>query len=692
MVNNDLVTLAAAFARRAHSGQARLSGEPYYTHAAAVADAVASLGLDDATVAAAYLHDVCEEANVPPVEISRLFGNDVRRLVEAVTNLSRLEFASEKEYERANLGKMFLAMAGDVRVVIIKLADRLDNSRTLEHLPAARRRRYARETLLLFAPLADRLGLGGLRWELEDLSFRHLEPETYRELASAVATRRAAREKRVGELCAELQSFLGRAKLPARIQGRAKNLFSIYQKMVRDGRPFDEVYDLLGVRVIVPTVADCYRALALVHSVYPPLPGRYKDYIARPKANLYQSLHTTVKLPDGDLAEVQIRTAQMDAIAEFGVAAHWRYKPGLAPKDWGDYPALRLMRAELARLGAMPDPEPLADLLADLRLEDIFVFTPKGDVKRLPRGATPVDFAYAVHTSVGHRCVAARVNGRLVSLRTPLETGDVVAIQTSPHGAPRRDWLTFVVSSSARRKIRSFLRRKERDALVAAGRDMLAREARRRGVAVPDVLAEESLTALARSRGLPGGEELLLRVGEGALSAAAVIKPKVPAVPEIPPLPAGVPDYTGYVEVSGMSHIEIKLAGCCRPAPPGRITGYVTNRGKVSVHREDCPTLRRLGVNARRVRVAWQLPAEATCAGVLEVTLSDGAAAVPEIVRRTRRAGLRLAGVNMGTSKAGVTKCTLHVRLATPARLKRAAEEIAALPFVAAVASRVYEI
>jgi guanosine-3',5'-bis(diphosphate) 3'-pyrophosphohydrolase len=414
---------AAAFARRVHDGQRRLSGEPYVAHAEAVAEAVAALGLDEAAVAAAYLHDVLEETDVTAAELERRFGAEVRQLVEAVTNLSRLDFASDAEYEKANLHRMLLAMAGDIRVVIIKLADRLDNLRSLEHLPPGRRRRAAREALFLFAPLADRLGLGQLRWELEDLAFRHLEPARYRELAEAVASRRAARERRVREVVGEFEGVLAAAGLKAEVAGRAKNLYSIHRKMASDGRTVADVYDLLGVRVVAADVDDCYRGLDVVHRRYEPAAGRYKDYVAKPKANLYQSIHTTVRLASGELCEVQIRTREMDAVAEYGVAAHWLYKGAEGRRDWGDYPALKLMGAALGKLGPAPARGRLEALLADFAKEDVFAFTPRGDVKRLPRGSTPVDFAYAVHTAVGNRCCGARVNGRLVSLRTPLDRG-----------------------------------------------------------------------------------------------------------------------------------------------------------------------------------------------------------------------------------------------------------------------------
>ncbi len=686
----NVVAEAAAFAREAHAGQRRLSGEPYVAHAEAVAEAVAALGLDEAAVAAAYLHDVVEETDVAAADLERRFGADVRRLVEAVTNLRRLDFASDAEYEKANLHRMLLAMAGDVRVVMIKLADRLDNLRSLEYLPPGRRRRAAREALYLFAPLADRLGLGQLRWELEDLAFRHLEPARYRELAEAVASRRAARERRVADVVAELEGVLAEAGLRAEVEGRAKNLYSIHRKVARDGRTVADVYDLLGVRVVAADVAACYRVLDVVHRRYEAVAARYKDYVARPKANLYQSIHTTVRLAGGELCEVQIRTPAMDAVAEYGVAAHWLYKKVEGARDWGDHPPLKLMRTALGKMGPAPPRGRLEVLLADLAKEDVFAFTPRGDVKRLPRGATPVDFAYAVHTAVGHRCCGARVNGRLVALRTPLESGDVVEIQTAAGASPSRDWLEFVASSAARHKIKTYFRSRDRGELAALGRAQLAREAERRGLKAAAVTADEALAELARARGLPSAEALLARVGEGVLAASAVVEAAAPAPPEEAVPPAGLPDYAAFVDVGGTRGMEIKMAGCCRPMPVAPIVGYVTARGSLSVHRADCPTLKRAGAAARVVDAAWRLEEDVTSVGCVDVNLVGGEDAVPEVVRRVRRAGLRVAGVAAEDAGAGGVRCTLHVRLATPARLKRAARDLRALAFVSSVEHRIW--
>jgi GTP pyrophosphokinase len=453
--------------------------------------------------------------------------------------------------------------------------------------------------------------------------------------------------------------------------------------MAADGRPFDEVYDLMGLRVIAPDAAVCYRALDVVHAYYTPVAGRYKDYIARPKANFYQSIHTTVRRPDGALVEVQIRTPEMDAVAEYGVAAHWRYRAGDAERKWGEHPALDLLRAGLRGLGPAPARARLEALFADLVHEDVFIFTPRGEVKRLPRGATPVDFSYAVHTAVGHRCTGAKVNGKLAPLRTVLETGDVVEVLTGAMAAPRRDWLEFVVSAGARHKIRAFLRRRDRAGLAARGRTLLRREAAKLGLNARRAVSEEAVAELARGRNLPSGEELLVRVGEGALAPAAVAAAWAPTPARAPvPSPLGPPDYSASVRVAGVSRLEVKLARCCAPAPAAPVIGYVTSRGAVTVHRAACPVVNRFRGAARLVEAAWRLEEEAARGAVIRFDLPDGGAPLAAAVRGVRRAGLRLAGVAVEKTGAGV-RCTLQVSMATRPRLEQAASRLRAMPGVA---------
>jgi GTP pyrophosphokinase len=589
----ELTERATAFAARVHEGQTRRSGRPYVEHPTAVGGTLEKLGLGETTVAAGHLHDVLEDTDVSHDDLDREFGADVAGLVRSVTKLKEIGYASEKAYRDADLQRMFVAMAGDLRVVFIKLADRLDNLRSLGYLPAERRHEIARESLYLFAPLTDRLGLGQLRWEIEDLAFRHLEPETYKELAAKVTQRRSEREARAAAAVAELETVLSDAGVAAMVTGRPKHLYSIRRKMERDGRPFNEIFDLLGARVIVETVEDCYRALDAVHSAYDYLEERYRDYVARPKPNMYQSLHTTVLIQTGDLLEVQIRTGEMHAVAEYGVAAHWLYKrteeglPSVKP------PALEWMGDAAENLTDGPVAELMEAFFADLIKEDTFVFTPTGDIKRLPRGATAVDFAYAVHTMVGHRCSGAKVNGALTPLRTKLRTGDRVEIITSPKAKPSRDWLEFVVSSSARSKVRAFFRNKDREELTALGREALARECKRTGRKVSDVLSDPSLADYATEHGHSTVENLLARLGEGTIATSSVISALYPAPEPAKPIPVELPDYSGYISVAGLGDLELRMAGCCRPMPLVPIVGYVTATGYVSVHRVGCSSLSR---------------------------------------------------------------------------------------------------
>lgn len=654
---------ASGFARRVHEGQTRLSGRPYVEHPKAVGRTLAGLELDEATVAAGYLHDVLEDTDVSYDDLAREFGADVAGLVRSVTKLKEIGYASEKAYRDADLQRMFVAMAGDLRVVFIKLADRLDNLRSLVYLSEEKRHEMARESLYLFAPLADRLGLGQLRWEIEDISFQHLEPETYKELAAKVAQRRSEREARAVAAVAELETVLGDAGVAAEVTGRPKHLYSIRRKMERDERPFDEIFDLLGVRVIVETVEDCYRALDAVHSRYEYLEGRYRDYVARPKPNMYQSLHTTVLMQTGDLVEVQIRTGEMHTVAEFGVASHWLYKraedglPSVKPPalDWmGD-------AAEAPTDG--PVSESMEAFFADLVKNDIFVFTPAGDIKRLPEGATPVDFAYAVHTMVGHRCSGGKVNGVLTALRTKLRTGDRVEIITSPKAEPSRDWLEFVVSSSARSKIRAFFRNKDRDELTALGREALTRECERTGRKVSDVLSDPELDRYAVEHGCSTVGNLLARLGEGAIATSSVISALYPVPEPAKPIPTGLPDYSGYVSVAGLGDLELRMAGCCRPMPLVPIVGYVTAAGYVSIHRAGCSSLSRRA--PERIHPAtWAVDDTLAREVSLRITVRGGRDELAEVIQSLDGGGVRL----MAVSREPDAEATAVVSLRTASR------------------------
>jgi guanosine-3',5'-bis(diphosphate) 3'-pyrophosphohydrolase len=678
-----LIEKASAFARRVHNGQTRLSGDPYVEHPEAVAGILAGLGLDETTIAAGYLHDVLEDTDVGYNELEGEFGTEVAELVKAVTRLEGMGSASDDAYRDADLQEMFVAMAGDLRVVFVKFADRLDNLRTLGYLRREKRYEVARESLYLFAPLADRLGLGQLRWEIEDLAFRYLEPDVYGGLAARINERRSEREMQVESAAAELDLLLKTVGIEAEVTGRPKHLYSIWRKMVREDRPFEEIFDLLGVRIIVGTVADCYRVLDAVHSVYDYLEGRYRDYVVRPKPNMYQSLHTTVKTPAGYLLEVQIRTSEMHMVAEYGIAAHWLYKRTAEGLRNAKPPVLGWLGDAAADVTGGPIPELLEAFFADVVKEDIFVFTPAGDIKRLPKGATPVDFAYAVHTMVGNRCSGARVNGVMVPLRTTLRTGDRVEIITSPKAEPSRDWLEFAVSSSACSKIRGFFRKKDRLELISLGREALTRECERTRRTVSDLLADPALTAYAVERGHSTVENLLVRLGEGAVSPMSVISALYPPPERAKTIPVELPDYSGYITVAGLEGLELRMAGCCRPMPLVPIIGYVTAAGYVSIHRAGCSSLARRAPG-RIHRASWVMDDTLNRDVSVRITVRGGRTELSEVVQSLESGGIRVTAVSW-EPEPGDKTAVISLKAASKERLKSLRRSLDRNPLVSRV-------
>ncbi|MEW6308949.1 MAG: bifunctional (p)ppGpp synthetase/guanosine-3',5'-bis(diphosphate) 3'-pyrophosphohydrolase, partial [Bacillota bacterium] len=521
--DSDLIAAAYRFSRDAHLGQHRESGEDYIEHPVAVAMILADLELDDVTLAAALLHDVVEDTRATLEVVNTAFGAEVAQLVDGVTKLSRLEYRSREEEQAENLRKMFLAMAKDIRVLLIKLADRLHNMRTLKHLPEERKRSIAQESLDIFAPLAHRLGISRLQWEMEDLALRYLEPKRYYELVELVARKRAEREEYAAEVIAALKGKLGAAGITAEITGRPKHFYSIFRKMYVQGREFDEIYDLVAIRVIVDTVRDCYAVLGIVHSLWKPLPGRFKDYVAMPKSNMYQSLHTTVIGPRGEPFELQIRTWDMHRTAEHGIAAHWRYKEGTRG-DVRFEQKLSWLRQVLEWQHDLKDAREFMDSLKiDLFGDEVFVFTPKGDVVDLPTGAMPLDFAYHIHTDVGHRCVGAKVNGKIVPLDYKLVNGDIVEILTSKTGSPSWDWLNLVTTSSAKGKIRARFKKERREENEARGRESLQRELKRQNLDAAELLKPDRLAEVLRRLNYVAEADLLAAIGYGGLTAQQVV-------------------------------------------------------------------------------------------------------------------------------------------------------------------------
>ena len=615
---------AYRFAAEHHEGQKRLSGEDFIQHPLAVAQILADLGLDTTTLEAALLHDTVEDTDVSVAELDTEFGPEVARIVDGLTKLDALSFRSREHEQAENVRKMIVAMAGDIRVLLIKLADRLHNMRTLSALPQDKQRRIATATLEIYAPLAHRLGVQQGKWELEDLSFKALHPGPYHEIASLVEKRRGERQEYVESVLEAARTRIREAGLKADVEGRPKHLYSIYEKMVIGGKEFNEIYDLAGIRVQVESVRDVYAALGAIHSLWKPVPGRFKDYIAMPKENMYQSLHTTVVGPQGRAIEVQIRTKDMHRTAEYGIAAHWRYKEGRDGKKAKEAADLAWLGQMLEWLKDMADPrEFMEGLKIDLYGGQVFCFTPKGDVMNLPAGATPVDFAYAIHTEVGHRTIGAKVNGKLVPLDYELRTGDTVDILTSKAQGegPSQDWLRWVKTPRARNKIRQWFSRERREDALEDGREQLQRLMRKQNVPFKRLATEDALEQLADEMKFPSLEALFVAVGEGQVSPQSIVarlarsvqgstEEDVTEVPLARPVHLGQPsstDVTSGVVVPGSEDVWVRLARCCTPVPGDDILGFVTRGQGVSVHRTDCPNAKSLISQPERlIDVTWK--------------------------------------------------------------------------------------
>jgi guanosine-3',5'-bis(diphosphate) 3'-pyrophosphohydrolase len=613
----ELLRRAYVFSAFEHKGQVRHSGEPYMVHPLEVADFLADMRLDVVAVAAGLLHDVVEDTLTTIERIEELFGAEVAHVVEGVTKISTIPFSSVEERQAENFRKMLLAMVDDIRVIIVKLADRLHNMRTLHHLPEERRIKIAQETLDIYAPIANRLGMSKLKNELEELCFRYLEPQAYESLRSRVEARRRASETQIDELEATVAAKLDEAQVAyIHIDGRIKRLYSIWQKLNKQKIDLDQVYDFVALRVITRSVKDCYAALGIIHNTWSPVPGRIKDFIAMPRPNGYQSLHTSVISERGTPFEVQIRTEAMHEQAEEGIAAHWKYKEGRVG-DQRDERYFQWMRQLLEWQQEVRDPQEFINhLKIDLYPEEVYIFTPKGEVKSLPRGATPLDFAYAIHTDVGHRCVGARVNGKMVPLRTRLKNGDIVEIVTQAHQQPSRDWLNFVVTSRARQKIRHFVQQEEKARSIELGRKLFDKEARRFNLNPRTLLETEAFRKLADEYGGGKDDELMAAIGYGKLPARTVLGKLVPAdqLQERPPDGRVVSAVkrvlrTGEdrIKVSGVDDLLVYRARCCNPIRGEKIVGYISRGKGVAVHSASCPNVVNLLYDPeRRIDVEWE--------------------------------------------------------------------------------------
>jgi len=608
----DVLARAYRFSAASHQGQQRASGEPYLSHPLEVANLLVDFKMDVITVTAGLLHDVLEDTAATKADLEREFGGEIAELVDGVTKIGKLAFSSREERQAENFRKMLVAMARDLRVLMIKLADRLHNMRTLDYLPSDKGKKIAQETLDIYAPLAHRLGMAKVKAELEDLALRSLSPGDYVDLQKRVAKRRLEREADINQVIAILQRKLAEVGIDSQIRGRPKHFYSIWKKMHDQGREFDEIYDLTAVRVIIASVRDCYGALGVIHSLWKPVPGRFKDFIAMPKVNMYQSLHTTVIGPKGDPVEIQIRTREMHRIAEEGIAAHWLYKERKAGKDKLDE-SLVWLRQLIETQQDTKDPREFMDTVrVDLFPDEVYVFTPKGDVKALPEGATPLDFAYAVHTKVGEHCVGAKVNAKLVPLRYTLRQGDIVEIVTSPNQHPSRDWLKIVKSTRARAKINQWIKVEERARSIELGRELFEREARKYRLNPTALLGGEEIKRAAADFGFAGPDDLMAAVGYGKSSVHQVLNKLAPnallETPEKPKPSATRPAPVDGVRIRGVDDLLVRFARCCNPLPGDPIVGFITRGRGLTVHARDCLTVAKSVLDRERlIDVEWDV-------------------------------------------------------------------------------------
>jgi len=627
----ELISKAYVFSAKVHQGQTRLSGEPYLTHPLEVAYILGELTMDVPSVATGLLHDTVEDTLTTAKEIEEIFGPEISYLVDGVTKISRMSFSNTEERQAENFRKMIIAMAKDIRVLLVKLSDRLHNMRTIQYLPPERREAIAQETMDIYAPLANRLGIGWIKTELEDLAFKTLLPETYQEILDKLESKRKEIDKYSKEVLSIIESELKKNKIDAQVQGRVKHLYGIYSKMRAQEIGFDEVYDKIAFRIIVETLKDCYGTLGIIHSLWKPVPGRFKDYIAMPKPNMYQSLHTTVIGPYGERIEIQIRTEQMHKIAQKGIAAHWRYKEGKDGIKKQDAKSYDWLQRLIEWQQDLKDPsEFLRTVKVDLFPEEVYVFTPKGEVMAFPRGATPIDFAYGIHTDVGNKCVGAKVNGKLVPIRYQLVNGDVVEILTGSKQKPSKDWLRMVVTSKAKQKIKHWLINEQKERSVAFGKEILYRQFRKFGLSFQKHMHSQTMKAAIESLKTKDLDDLVSKVANSRISAQQIIEFFVPKeeIKEAEPQPAeeagkkkqrlkkeGRP---GGVLIKGVDDIMTKFAKCCNPVPGDKIVGFITRGRGVTIHTMDCPNVMDLSTE-RLVEVQWDTRHEQVYIARIEV-------------------------------------------------------------------------
>jgi len=687
----SIIRKAYEFAKEAHSGQHRISGELFIFHPLEVAKILADLELDLPTIAAGLLHDVVEDTPYTIEDIESNFGPEVALLVDGVTKLGKLEFKTKEEQQAENLRKMFFAMAKDIRIILIKLADRLHNMRTLKSLPKEKQLAKAKETLDIFAPLAHRLGISKVKWELEDIAFRYLEPEHYYELVEKVAKKRQERENHINEMIAILKERLTSAGISAEIQGRPKHFYSIYKKMKEQNKTFEQIYDLTAVRVIVNTVKDCYGALGVVHTLWKPIPGRFKDYIAMPKPNMYQSLHTTVIDSSGDPLEIQIRTYEMHKTAEYGIAAHWRYKEGA--KNNSDFEQkLSWLREILDWQRDLRDAKDFMETLKiDLFTDEVYVFTPKGDVIDLPKGSCPIDFAYRIHTDIGNRCIGAKVNGKMVPLDYELVNGDIIEIITSSHSnGPSRDWLNIVKSPQAKNKIRQWFKKERRDENIARGKEMLEKEARRQGYDIYQLIKYDFMNNILKRMSFTNIDDMYAAIGYGAVTAKQIFQKildeyKKNAQPDKLELNLEKGDGKSKIQkkldrgikIDGIGNLLVKFSRCCNPVPGDKIIGYVTRGRGISIHRQDCKNIRQGNFDrARLTEVKWEGFEDSSYPVEIQVWAYDRPGLLSEVINLIGDFKTNIDAVNARATKNGIAIIDLILEISSKQHLENVMQKI----------------
>ena len=673
--DTDLIRRAYKLADAAHKGQKRVSGEDYIIHPLAVAKILTDLQIDDITISAAILHDVVEDTTHTLDEMRERFGDEVAMLIDGVTKLGRIQYKSKEEQQLESYRKMFLAMAKDIRVIMIKLADRLHNMRTLKYMREDKQKRIARETIEIYAPLANRLGISNVKWELEDLCLRYLDPKAYYDLVESVKQKRQERQAFIDEAHEQIVEKLEEAHITAEIQGRAKHFYSIYKKMKRDQKDISEIYDLSALRVLVDSVKDCYGVLGIIHAMWKPLPGRFKDYIAMPKSNGYQSLHTTV-ICRGYPLEIQIRTFAMHKVSEYGVAAHWKYKE--AGKSVGatrEYDQkMSWLRQMVSLQHELDDPREYFEALkVDVFSDEVFVFTPKGDVVDLPKGSIPIDFAYRIHTEVGHHCVGAKVNGKIVPLEYKLKNGDIVSIITNKsNNGPSRDWLNIVASSETRTKIRSWFKKQRKEENIARGMDMMEKEAKHLGYVPKEILKPERLELLAKKLNIPQVNDLLASIGYGGITLNGILgkliemhkqdlqKATPPDISQMlselkQPLKNRKKKASHGILVEGEGGFLVRLARCCNPIPGDPITGYITRGRGVSVHRSDCPNLLNDMDFSRVIEVNWDVGLDKVYTVQIEIVCNDKTGMLAELFALPAEMKVNISSLTAKTNKTNRT-------------------------------------